>query len=380
MPQRKKKSHQSRAVPSLRPNLQNSLPAAASSTISGIQLLRVLAATAVVVTHVEFDFVHHLGLPNVLPQWFGLLGAGVHLFFVISGFIMVYSSELLFGRRMAPSEFLRRRIARIVPLYWAVTTVMLGYDLARGFAAADASGGLVLSSYFFVPYPRPSGEMGPLYGVGWTLNYEMFFYVVFAVALVASRPLAICGIIGLFALFGLVHALSNSLPLPFGFWFNPIILEFCLGMLLGWAYHAKLRLPAWLRPLLLGAAAVGFSWQASLWHPRLPEWLGLGLPSVLAVAAVALTERPFALPVINRLGDASYAIYLVHPMIIAVARMLAEHNYLRPAAIPWPYLAGTIIASIGAAVLVHDWFEKPLTNYCRRLLFSGPAAPAMRQI
>jgi exopolysaccharide production protein ExoZ len=359
--------------------LPNSPRAAASPTISGIQLLRALAATAVVATHVQYDFVHHLRLPAALPAWFGFLGAGVHLFFVISGFIMVYSSTRLFGQATGPSEFLRRRIARIVPLYWAVTTVMLAYDLARGFAAADASGRLVLSSYFFVPYLRPSGEMGPLYGVGWTLDYEMFFYVVFAIALVGRRAVAVCSIIGLFAGFALIHGLSRSLPLPFGFWFNPIILEFSLGMLLGWAYHANFRLPAWMRPILFGAAAAGFAWSASPWHLPLPDWIGLGLPSMLAVAAVTLPQGALAFAAIDRLGDASYAIYLVHPMVIAVARMLSDRDYLKPGAMPWEYLFGVIAVSIAAALLVHDRFEKPLTLYCRRLLFSGPLAPAPRR-
>jgi peptidoglycan/LPS O-acetylase OafA/YrhL len=360
--------------------LQSSPPAASSPTLSGVQLLRVVAATAVVAAHVQFDFVHHLGLPSALPAWFGIFHAGVDLFFVISGFIMVYSSERLFGRPAASSEFLRRRIARIVPLYWAVTTVMLGYDLMRGFAVADSSRSLVLSSYFFIPYPRPSGEMGPLYGVGWTLNYEMFFYVVFAIGLVARRAYAVCGIIGIFAVFSLFHALSNPLPLPFGFWFDPIILEFCLGMLLGWAYRANLRLPTPLGPVLLGTAAAGFFWQASRWHLPLPEWLGLGVPSVVAVAAMTLTRRPLAFPIIDRLGDASYAIYLVHPMVIATARMLSGRDYLTPAAAPWEYLAGVVAASLAAAVFVHVRFEKPVSLYCRRLLFSGPFAPAMRRI
>jgi exopolysaccharide production protein ExoZ len=353
-----------------------SLPAAASPTISGVQLLRALAATAVVATHVQYDFVHHLGLPNALPEWFGFLGAGVHLFFVISGFIMVYSAERLFGRPTGPSEFLRRRIARIIPLYWTVTTVMLAYDLARGFAAADASSRLILSSYLFVPYLRPSGEMGPLYGVGWTLNYEMFFYVVFAVGLLFSRAVAICGITGFFAALALVHGRSYRLPLPFDFWFNPIILEFCLGMLLGWTHRRGFRLPAALCPVLLAAAAAGFVWEATAWRPPLPDWLGLGLPSTLAVAAVTLTGRPLAFAAFDRLGDASYAIYLVHPMVIAVARMLSEHAPLRPGAMPWEYLTAVLAVSIGAALLVHDWLEKPLTLYCRRLLLAGPLAAA----
>src|SRR6185437_6250311 len=103
--------------------------------------------------------------------------------------------EGLFRRSGAAREFLLRRIARIVPLYWLVTTVMLAYVLLRGFGPSDASPALALTSYLFIPYERPSGEMGPLYGVGWTLEYEMFFYGLFAVALFAQRNLAVAGLV-----------------------------------------------------------------------------------------------------------------------------------------------------------------------------------------
>src|SRR5215467_2504234 len=154
-------------------------------TIPAIQFLRALAAAAVVAFHVRFDFVNNVSPPGFLPAAFNLGAAGVDLFFVISGFVMVYSSESLFGRPNAPATFLLRRIVRIVPLYWLMTSVMLAYVLARGFGPSDASPQLALASYFFIPYRRPSGAMDPLYGIGWTLNYEMFFYVVFAVAMAA---------------------------------------------------------------------------------------------------------------------------------------------------------------------------------------------------
>jgi exopolysaccharide production protein ExoZ len=352
-------------------------------TISGIQALRAFAATAVVVSHVQYDFVNRQTLPYALPACLGLLDAGVHLFFVISGFIMVYSSARLFGRPGASLEFLGRRIARIVPLYWTATTVMLGYDLVRGFAAADASSALVASSYFFIPYARPSGEMGPLFGVGWTLNYEMFFYLIFSAAIFASRCRAVCGIIAVLLLFSTIHALSDSLPLPFNFWFDPIILEFGLGMIIGVLYQAGVRLPATAGLLLVVMAAAGFFWTATPGHVVPPDWIGLGIPCVFAVSAAALTRRSLSFSVVDKLGDASYAIYLVHPMIVAFSRMLAQRGYLQPAAMPWAYLAGVVAVSIGAALIVHQYFEKPLTVSCRRFLLpagspAGQVTPSAR--
>src|SRR5690349_17528728 len=94
---------------------QSAAAATSSPTIAGIQLLRAIAATAVVVTHVQWDLMKNLSLPAALPPQLGIGNAGVDLFFVISGFVMVYSSEGMFRRAGAGREFLLRRIARIVP-------------------------------------------------------------------------------------------------------------------------------------------------------------------------------------------------------------------------------------------------------------------------
>ena len=105
------------------------------------------------------------------------LASGVDLFFVISGFIMVYSSEDLFGARGAWRTFLTRRLVRIVPLYWLTTAITIPL------MSLTVDWQSLLGSYFFIPYRAPSNAIVPLHGVGWTLNLEMFFYVIFAAAI-----------------------------------------------------------------------------------------------------------------------------------------------------------------------------------------------------
>lgn len=343
--------------------------ASSSPTIFGIQLLRGLAATAVVVSHVQWDLGKHLSLPVALPAQLGLGNAGVDLFFVISGFVMVYSSEGLFGRAGAFREFLARRIARIVPLYWVVTTIMLLYVLLRGFGPSDASPSLVLSSYLFIPHLRPSGEMGPLYGVGWTLNYEIFFYGLFALALVARRMVAVAGLAALFFLLALIQTLCGRLPLPLGYWFDPLILEFVFGMLVALVYRAGFRLGPLGAAVLLLAAAAGFA-SPFPWLAELPRWIGWGIPSAVTVGALTLS-LPLRLAGAARLGDASYALYLIHPMVIAVARFAAHHGYIEPAKTAWLYLAGIVIACFALSLVVYSGIERPMTAYCRRFLQGG---------
>jgi hypothetical protein len=171
--------------------------------------------------------------------------AGADLFFVISGFIMVYSSEALFAAPGASRIFFARRLLRIVPLYWAMTLLLIGFYLVIGMdlTKLGISAGSIVASFAFLPYPRISGEMIPVYDLGWTLNCEMFFYAVFACAIVLPRRRAVLCIVFLFAALATLNLMSGPFPQPLAFWCDPLILEFCFGMLIALAYRAGVRLP-----------------------------------------------------------------------------------------------------------------------------------------
>ena len=101
-----------------------------SPTLKSIQVLRAVAAIAVLTLHAANEKVSFLGGDPAPFKNFVLGAAGVDLFFVISGFVMVYSSESLFGRADGPLSFFLRRLARIAPLYWAVTIAIILYIYA----------------------------------------------------------------------------------------------------------------------------------------------------------------------------------------------------------------------------------------------------------
>jgi exopolysaccharide production protein ExoZ len=340
----------------------------AAEKISALQMLRALAATMVVILHVRYDFIHHLSLAGWLPDFLDAGNAGVDLFFVISGLVMVYSSEALFGRDRAAATFLVRRIARIVPLYWLMTVVMIVYVAARGFAASDASPTLAAVSFLFLPYARPSGDISPVFGVGWTLNFEMLFYAVFALALGASRAVTVACVTVVLAALALAGTLWPDLPMPLSYWSNPIVLEFAFGMMVALMHRRGVRLPAALAVLLGAAALAQFALFVGYGPPQVPRWLGYGVPAAELVAALTLANRDIAISWIDRIGDASYALYLCHPLVIAAARMLSLKGYLTPAVAPWTYLCGVVISSVGAALLLHRFVELPLTAGARRLL------------
>jgi exopolysaccharide production protein ExoZ len=222
-----------------------------SASLVSIQFLRAAAALGVAALHTRGVVCERVESPDALPNL--VLGAaGVDLFFVISGFIIVYSSEALFGRLGAPRIFFARRLARIVPLYWAATLVLILYLLLQKFdlETLGISPTLIVASFAFVPYPRISGELVPVHVLGWTLNYEMFFYAIFAVAIMLPRRLAVLAVCLLFAAMIASSQVLGPFPQPLAFWSEPVILEFCFGMLIAVAYRANVRLPKLAAPRL----------------------------------------------------------------------------------------------------------------------------------
>ena len=161
--------------------------------------------------------------------------------------------------------------------------------------------------------------------LGWTLNFEMFFYAVFAVAILLPRRAAIPAVCVAFAALVAVGRYT-VLPLPFLFWANPIIFEFCFGMLIALMYRegSGFRSPAaWALGI---AACAGY---AAMWNRPSPSGamcarLFWGLPGAALVASCALSSSTWRPGPAGRffglLGDASYSLYLVHPLTFPLVR------------------------------------------------------------
>jgi peptidoglycan/LPS O-acetylase OafA/YrhL len=344
------------------------------SQLYGIQVLRALAALMVAVHHVQSDAAFLAGRagtifsPSDILPW----NAGVDLFFVISGFIMVHASSGLFGQAGGARLFLARRIARIVPLYWAATTLFLLVMLVSPalLNSGAPSAGQILASYLFWPLPNGVGEIQPIYSLGWTLNYEMLFYALFGAALLLPARLVVPATT--LALAGLVAAQAVSpLPLPFGFWGQPIVLEFAGGMAIALLRNRGLRLDGRIRWLMVAAgailllAAAGNAWAQTPWGSLAYR----GPAALLLVTAAACGKgqsAPSALVrLFARIGDASYALYLTHPFAMRAMRELFLR--LAPGATGL-FVAVALLAAVIAALAVYRWFEKPMTRLLRRLL------------
>src|SRR5437868_1125904 len=193
-------------------------------TIVSVQALRAIAALAVALCHFNVVSVWLAGLNG--PFLLGQLASGVDLFFVISGFVMVYSCGDLYAVNGGAVTFLTRRAARVVPLYWLATLV------AVPLMSLPSDWGSLVGSFLFFPFRAAAGNILPVYGVGWTLNFEMYFYALFSVVIFLRRTIAVpvlCIILCAIVLLG--HLLQPTLA-RLQFWSDPIILEFGFGMIL----------------------------------------------------------------------------------------------------------------------------------------------------
>ena len=353
-----------------------------------IQILRGLAALMVAVFHLTASLIH-ADMPNPLPN-LDLGNFGVDLFFVISGFIMFYTAGADVGPA-APRRFLVRRFIRVIPIYWIFTSIAF-WGMARDYGSAPISTFQrwhVLASYLFIPFREleDQSDVAPIYGVGWTLQYEMMFYVCFAAAMLLAPKLRLSLLSGGFVVLVLAGR-ALSLPLPLSFWADPIILEFVFGMAIAWVARSGATMPA-AAALALGAAAVGvlaLETAADVGAEALRA-LWWGLPAAAMVsAAVFARSSPGGRPAraleraLEGLGDASYSLYLVHPFIYNTMIGLCRGAILGHRLQFRVFLPMMLVGAVLAALVCYRLVERPLTRALQKRLLGRvsfvPATPA----
>jgi exopolysaccharide production protein ExoZ len=331
--------------------------------LDALQGGRAAAALLVVLYHAN-DFVLPLRLYEGGIAWkgFGWGYAGVEFFFVLSGFIIAHVHRADIGRPERIGRFLRKRVLRIYPIYWAVLSVLLlGYLLVPALAPEAARDPwAVVTSYLLLP-----DEGRTVLPVAWTLKHEMAFYLLFVAFLVGARLGA--------ALFGAwmtacaLALLHPATAFPASFVLSPYNLLFAVGLGVALTYR---RLPARLAAPLLwsGAAgflAVGFSEQYLAPWPLGLRTLAYGVSAAAVIAALA-RARPRTPRVLVALGDASYAIYLVHLPAMNVAAIAAARLGAPDLLPPLIVLAALCAVAVLAGVATHLAVERPILSHLAR--------------
>ncbi|MGO4808956.1 acyltransferase family protein [Cupriavidus sp. 2MCAB6] len=353
---------------------------AAPATLDSIQALRGLAAAYVLV--------YHSGL-RLGGEQFPLLAwltqhvikrghVGVDVFFVISGFIIAWVAVLGRTEPEPALVFAIRRACRLAPPYWIMSAL-------HALTLNPVSLAVFAGSLAFLPVAH---EDPPYFGypalyVGWSLNYEMAFYAIFALGLLVARRralLVVAAVLGCTTLllpwwrFGAVDPDPAHLYPFTSTWVamiaNPLVLEFALGCALAWVYaRARHRFT---RRVAIALLAIGVgSFALSLWLVE-PEFslAGRGLPAGALLFGAVAAEHAGLLRVPRSLvwlGELSYALYLTHPTVIeAVKRLMPE---LAPEQVGLQLTRFAIDAALalGLAMLLHRWVELPAMATGRRL-------------
>lgn len=331
-----------------------------------IQIMRGLAAAIVVAHHIP----HYLNgrLATALPSFeFGAIG--VDVFFIISGFVM-YSATT--RPPYNPAGFFVRRLARIIPLYWLLTSALAlaTWVAPSAFSSFTVSAESWVKSLLFIPVYDARGYIRPVLGQGWTLHFEMLFYTTVALVMVfaRSRPTEIAALV----LGGACLAVNLAgLPLLGSAWqlLAPLALEFSAGVLLAFIFHrhpprigspaVSLLVAAVLWCLGIGLGTLGHS--TDLGFARVGTW---GIAAFAFVFGALLLERfvneqALSARGLTLLGEASYSLYLVHGMTFSVSWKL-----LPPVIKAQPLLAaaGLLAVAIAVSIPLHKLIELRLNQ------------------
>ena len=349
------------------------------ATLFNVQGLRGIAALVVVVAHVSGPggFEERL-FGHSWISWANLpANVGVDLFFVISGLIMVVTTWRTFDEPGASRRFLLRRVARIYPLYWVVNTAVVVILLVRPASVSFGEGHHpnILESYLLLPQ---DGRLPVL--VAWSLVYEMYFYLVFALALVLGRS-RFLWVIGAWVTTTLtLSVVASDATNPYvAHLANPQSLEFVLGLLIGLAVvHGRYVQP---RAVLAAGVLSCFACVAVLGLVGWSEFPSPGvrvalvaIPAGLVVygaIGVEVVRGAVVSPFVQHLGDASYSLFLTHvPALTLVVDLLGG----RLPATPWVHavmLPAAFVLVVVGAFVCHAVVERPLQDAAKRLLRSA---------
>ena len=341
-------------------------------------MLRGLAAALVVVAHV---LEHPLSGPK--PNVYLLTGRfGVEIFFVISGFIIFYIAG---NASFNPAHFAVRRLFRIVPLYWLCTSLVLATVFATPqlYKTTVFDLGHYFSSLFFIPDPDPNNanDWRPIFKLGWTLNYEMFFYsIMLALFWCKNASIRLYWLTGILSTLVLLACLLPAAKSVGTFYANLNIIPFLMGVWIAYLFE-RIQFDG-VRTLLLGGASVSTLafYQVNFTDTRTAAGhLAMSVTAALIVLAGLANEKRVAslhAPLLNGLkavGDSSYSLYLTHMFIVGAG--WAVINRLQPGFVVTAIAAlAMIVTALIVAYYSFLYLERPFNTFARQLTSRSPPA------
>jgi exopolysaccharide production protein ExoZ len=334
--------------------------------VRSIQYLRGFAALMIVVFHILTQL-KQMGYDGPAGDF---LAGGVDVFFVISGFIMWYTT---FSHSITSLQFIRRRLIRIIPLYWILTSLTVCILLISPSSLQHGRFDLyhVITSYLFIPSVHPIfGWHCPVLVVGWSLNYEMFFYLIFAVCLTLSRKSRLITVVAILVLLvSIQHFLPGPTATILYFYTSSIVLEFAFGVILGALYTANFAVNRGMALTLVILGVIGLG-VVPIFEDRLPHALISGVPALLVVGGVVNIEKSNPLGRSNFiyfLGSVSYSLYLSHGIVLSATGQIWHKLELTGVCTGFVVFAVlSLVLAIAFAALLYRFIESPAINIFRQ--------------
>jgi peptidoglycan/LPS O-acetylase OafA/YrhL len=336
--------------------------------INSIQFLRGFAAFVVVIYHIG-GYIKRYFPVFFLGDFFGFGFAGVDLFFVISGFIIHFTSRNYLGNPSLLGEYLKKRFMRVYPIYWIVMTSL--------FCLSWLMTIILQKDVFSTGYPHTFSAylqtylLTPLHfavnPVTWTLSYELFFYLCFSCLIISRRLWVVPATVLLVSLYNILF-LHHEENRYFNFIFSGYNLEFMFGFLI-YQFYEKIKFNNWISGGLIVISLsiiIKFGYQISD-YDYLKRVLTFGLPSAFLLIALLNLEANQAINIPKfsiTLGDASYVLYLIHfPMLLLMNKIpMIVGLVLTDVETIW-YNYFIIIVIVVVSIIIHKLVEKPLSKY-----------------
>lgn len=341
-----------------------------------IQWCRAIAALLVVAFHTAGNLAKdkYFGVAAAPLEALMRFGgtAGVAFFFVLSGFIIARVHYRDFGIPHRLGPYLRKRIVRIYPPFVLIFLAVYGtawlVPTLRETLPTDI--GVLLKALLLIPQdPKIVGGLGsPVLIVAWSLHYEMIFYAAVALAII-HRWLLVAAVVVFLVNFALAQ-LGGASTFPQSFFANRFVFLFGMGMAVAALGRQAFPLPY---PRLVAVAAaitffgIGISNELTAWSATLPLLeIAYGAAGSMVVLALVryedMLQKPLRHATASLLGDASYALYLLHFPLIAVLSKAAMAAGMQGAAAAHAAFLAITAACVVSAVVFHKVVERPLTR------------------
>jgi exopolysaccharide production protein ExoZ len=330
---------------------------------TSIQFLRFVAALMVVVSH-SAELLKG-NLDTHFSEWLLYISdfgdAGVHIFFVISGFVMVYAAHNKLGKPECAPEFLKRRFLRIYPIYWICVLATLALSFFIGNPPLNNTLFETIAAFTLLP-----DHSSNIVTVGWTLSFELYFYFLFSIAICLPKRIGITAL----CLWLLTSIIVGRIIKPESsnllFITNPVLIDFVAGVVIASIIIYKPKMVIGFSRLFILMGFAGFGAALYVGKEALPLTLLFGIPSTFIVLGLAAQEAgentPSIIKRLSWLGDSSYSLYLTHVLIILSVIACIENTTIPVNDLMIPLVTGL---SVLFGILIYALFEKPLMGWSK---------------